>query len=161
MRTSVKKDGTPTEPSLLNMCGDVLGEHAGRGFGEAVALGDEMAPRRRKPLRVSSGAAAPPEMKRRTLLRSVVAKFSWPGNGENFYPIGYIPSGVRLTGYGGEASDLPGDVLQRTLDDIAAGTLELPVSHVYDGLEQVRQAHADMAANAAAGKLVVRVRHVG
>jgi NADPH:quinone reductase len=80
---------------------------------------------------------------------------------ENFYPIGYIPSGVRLTGYGGEASDLPREVLQRTLDDIAAGVLELPVSHVYDGLEQVRQAHADMEANAAAGKLVVRVRHTG
>jgi len=78
---------------------------------------------------------------------------------ENFYPIGYIPSGVRLTGYGGEASDLPREVLQRTLDDIAAGELDLPVSHVYDGLEQVRQAHADMEANAAAGKLVVRVRH--
>lgn len=78
---------------------------------------------------------------------------------ENFYPIGYIPSGVRLTGYGGDASDLPREVLQRVLDDIAAGTLEWPVSHVYDGLEEVRQAHADMEANAATGKLVVRVRH--
>ena len=77
---------------------------------------------------------------------------------ENFYPIGYIPSGVRLTGYGGEASDLPREVLQRTLDDIAGGTLQWPVSRVYDGLEQVRQAHADMEANAATGKLVVRVR---
>jgi NADPH:quinone reductase-like Zn-dependent oxidoreductase len=78
---------------------------------------------------------------------------------DDFYPIGYIPSGVRLTGYGGEASDLPAEVLQRTLDAIAAGTLNLPVSHVYDGLEQVRQAHADMEANKATGKLVVRVRH--
>lgn len=80
---------------------------------------------------------------------------------ENFYPIGYIPSGVRLTGYGGEASDLPREVLQRTLDDIASGTLQWPVSRVYDGLEQVRQAHADMEANAATGKLVVRVRPAG
>jgi NADPH:quinone reductase-like Zn-dependent oxidoreductase len=78
---------------------------------------------------------------------------------EDFYPIGYIPSGVRLTGYGGEASDLPREILQQTLDDIASGALKLPVSHVYDGLDQVRPAHADMEANAATGKLVVRVRH--
>jgi NADPH:quinone reductase-like Zn-dependent oxidoreductase len=78
---------------------------------------------------------------------------------KDFYPIGYIPSGVRLTGYGGEASDLSSEVLQLALDDIAAGALELPVSHVYQGLEEVRQAHADMEANVASGKLVVRVWH--
>ncbi|WP_344656698.1 zinc-binding alcohol dehydrogenase family protein [Catenulispora subtropica] len=77
----------------------------------------------------------------------------------DFYPIGYIPSGVRLTGYGGEAADLPREVLQQVLDDIAAGSLSLPISHVYDGLEQVRRAHTDMETNAATGKLVVRVRH--
>src|SRR5205085_12361627 len=30
----------------------------------------------------------------------------------DFYPIDYIPPGVRRTAYGGEAADLPGDVLQ-------------------------------------------------
>ena len=33
------------------------------------------------------------------------------------------------------------------------------VHHVYDGLDEVRQAHKDMENNAATGKLVVRVRH--
>ena len=77
----------------------------------------------------------------------------------DFYPIGYIPNGVRLTAYGGEASDLRAQVLQRQLDAIAEGRLSVSVHKVYDGLEQVRQAHADMESNAAVGKLVVRVRH--
>jgi NADPH:quinone reductase-like Zn-dependent oxidoreductase len=76
---------------------------------------------------------------------------------KDFYPIGYLPAGVRLTAYGGDASDLPRVVLQRVLDDVAARRLEFPVHRVYDGLGQVIQAHADMERNAAVGKLVVRV----
>jgi NADPH:quinone reductase len=41
----------------------------------------------------------------------------------------------------------------------AAGQLSFPVDRVYDGLEQVRQAHDDMEHDRATGKLVVRVRH--
>jgi NADPH:quinone reductase-like Zn-dependent oxidoreductase len=77
----------------------------------------------------------------------------------DFYPIGYIPSGVRLTGYGGEASDLPPAVLQRFLDATAAGQFSPPIHQVYEGLEQVAEAHRIMEANSAVGKLVVRVRH--
>jgi NADPH:quinone reductase len=77
----------------------------------------------------------------------------------DFYPIGYIPSGVRLTGYGGEASDLPQAVLQRFLDATAAGRFSPPIHRVYDGLEQIVEAHRGMEANQAVGKLVVRVRH--
>ena len=77
----------------------------------------------------------------------------------DFYPIGYIPSGVRLTGYGGEASDLPPEVLQHYLDVTAAGRFSPPIHRVYDGLEQVVNAHRSMEANQAVGKLVVRVRH--
>lgn len=78
---------------------------------------------------------------------------------KDFYPIAYIPTGVRLTAYGGEASDLPHDVFQRQLDAIAAGRLDVKVHKVYDGLDQVRLAHTEMESNAAVGKLVVRVRH--
>ena len=78
---------------------------------------------------------------------------------KDFYPIDYIPAGVRLTAYEGKASDLPREALQRVLEAVADGSLPIAVHHVYDGLEQVRQAHEDMENNTAAGKLVVRVRH--
>jgi len=76
----------------------------------------------------------------------------------DFYPIGYIPNGVRLTAYGGEAADLPRHVLQEFLDDIAAGRLSLTIDRVFE-LEEIAVAHAMMENNAAVGKMVVRVRH--
>jgi NADPH2:quinone reductase len=45
----------------------------------------------------------------------------------DFYPIEYIPSGVRLTAYGGDAADLPAEVLQSYLDAVAAGRLTVPI----------------------------------
>jgi NADPH2:quinone reductase len=72
----------------------------------------------------------------------------------DFYPIGYLPSGVRLTAYGGEASDLPGAVLQSFLDGVAAGRLTVPLFRSYR-LDEIAAAHADMEANTATGKLVV------
>jgi NADPH:quinone reductase-like Zn-dependent oxidoreductase len=72
----------------------------------------------------------------------------------DFYPIGYLPRGVRLSAYGGEASDLPAAVLQGTLDRIADGTFPLWPTRVYH-LDQIREAHRDMESNAVGGKLVV------
>ena len=72
----------------------------------------------------------------------------------DFYPIEYIPSGVRLTAYGGEAADLPADVLQAYLDAVAAGRLTVPVHRTY-ALDEIAEAHADMEAGRATGKLVV------
>jgi NADPH:quinone reductase-like Zn-dependent oxidoreductase len=77
----------------------------------------------------------------------------------DFSPNEYLPRGVRLAGYFGDAADLPRDALQEILDAVAAGRLAFPVDRVYDGLEQVQQAHDDMEHDRAAGKLVVRVRH--
>ncbi|GIM94841.1 zinc-binding alcohol dehydrogenase family protein [Paractinoplanes toevensis] len=74
----------------------------------------------------------------------------------DFYPIGYLPRGVRLSAYGGEADDLPAAVLQGFLDAVAAGSAVVPVSRVY-ALEEIAEAHADMEANRATGKLVVSV----
>ncbi|MBV9788175.1 MAG: zinc-binding dehydrogenase [Chloroflexi bacterium] len=73
---------------------------------------------------------------------------------KDFYPIGYLPRGVRLTAYGGEASDLPADVLQAFLDGVAAGRLTVPIYRTYT-LDEIATAHVDMEANNATGKLVV------
>jgi NADPH:quinone reductase-like Zn-dependent oxidoreductase len=75
---------------------------------------------------------------------------------EKFYPIAYIPNGVRLTAYGGESANLPAVVLQHYLDKIAAGTLKFAPARVY-ALDEIRQAHDDMEHDRVAGKMVVRV----
>jgi NADPH:quinone reductase len=72
----------------------------------------------------------------------------------DFYPIDYIPHGVRLTSYAGEASDLPAHVLQDFLDAVAAGEAVVPLYRVYR-LDQIRDAHAEMEAGSATGKIVV------
>jgi NADPH2:quinone reductase len=72
----------------------------------------------------------------------------------DFYPIEYLPDGVRLTAYGGEASDLPAGILQGFLDAVAAGRLSVPIHRTY-GLDEIAAAHAEMEADNATGKLVV------
>jgi NADPH:quinone reductase len=72
----------------------------------------------------------------------------------DFYPIDYIPRGVRLTAYGGDATDLPAKVLQDFLDAVAAGDAIVPIHRTYR-LDQIAEAHADMEAGRATGKLVV------
>ncbi|MEV4346797.1 zinc-binding dehydrogenase [Actinoplanes sp. NPDC049596] len=74
----------------------------------------------------------------------------------DFYAIGYIPSGVRLTGYSGDATSLPPAVLQDSLDRIAAGTLDLGPATVYP-FERIRDAHRDIEENNVSGKVVVVV----
>ena len=68
----------------------------------------------------------------------------------DFYPIDYLPRGVRLTAYAGDAKDLPQRVLQDFLDAVAAGTAVVPIGRVYD-FEQILLAHADMEAGQVAG----------
>ena|GEM_PF-28445 len=71
----------------------------------------------------------------------------------NFYPMDWIPNGVRLTTYSGQAQDLPAEVLQRTLDRIESGDLDLLPIHSYP-LADIAQAHEDMASGRHMGKLV-------
>src|SRR5437588_7807287 len=72
----------------------------------------------------------------------------------DFYPIEYLPRGVRLTAYHGEAEDLPQPVLQEFLDAVAAGDAVVPIDRVYP-FHQLVEAHAAMEAGGVAGKLVV------
>ncbi|MGX6606067.1 alcohol dehydrogenase catalytic domain-containing protein [Micromonosporaceae bacterium Da 78-11] len=72
----------------------------------------------------------------------------------DFYPIGYLPTGVRLTSYSGDATNLPAPVLQNSLDRIATGTLSLGPVTVYP-LDRIRDVHRDVEANRVSGKVVV------
>jgi NADPH2:quinone reductase len=72
----------------------------------------------------------------------------------DFYPIEYIPRGVRLTAYGGDYGDLPGQLLQSVLDDLAAGTLALPIDRVYR-LDEIAEAHQALEDGTTLGKQVV------
>lgn len=71
-----------------------------------------------------------------------------------FYPMDWLPNGVRLTAYSGEAADLPATVLQEFLDAVAAGTATIPIGRVYS-LDEIVQAHHDMEAGRVGGKGVV------
>ncbi|MFL6163509.1 MAG: zinc-binding alcohol dehydrogenase family protein [Jatrophihabitantaceae bacterium] len=73
---------------------------------------------------------------------------------KDFYPIDYLPRGVRLSAYGGDAADLPADVLQRFLDTAAAGTAVVPIDHVYR-FDEIVDAHTAMEAGHTTGKLVI------
>lgn len=75
---------------------------------------------------------------------------------EQFYPIDFIPTGVRLTAYGGSASDLPPSVLKEIADAIHAGELSWPIT-TYT-MDDIVRAHDDMEHNRVAGKQVVLTR---
>jgi NADPH2:quinone reductase len=74
---------------------------------------------------------------------------------DNFHPMGDIPTGVKLTSYSGEASDLNGDQLQSYLDLVAAGKLVVKTGPVFP-FEELIEAHKLMDQNKAGGKIVIR-----
>jgi NADPH:quinone reductase-like Zn-dependent oxidoreductase len=74
----------------------------------------------------------------------------------DFYPIGYLPNGVRLTAYGGESSDLAPAAFQRYVDLVAEGKLPIRIDRVFR-MDEIGEAHRIMQDGKAVGKLVVRV----
>jgi NADPH:quinone reductase-like Zn-dependent oxidoreductase len=74
----------------------------------------------------------------------------WP----DFQPMVDLPTGVRLTAYSGDASNLPADVLQAFVDRVAAGTAQVRIDRVHR-LDEVAEAHRAMEADEAVGKRVV------
>ena len=72
---------------------------------------------------------------------------------------GLLPDRLPATACGSpptaaRPTDLPADVLQSFLDDVAAGRLTVPLHRTYT-LDEITTAHADMEAGNATGKLVV------
>lgn len=72
---------------------------------------------------------------------------------ERFYPIDFIPTGVRLTAYGGEAADLPAQVLSDVAEAIRRGELSMPT--VTYSMGEIQRAHEDMEHDRVVGKQVV------
>lgn len=71
-----------------------------------------------------------------------------------FYPMDWLPNGVRLTSYSGEAADLSPEALQGFLNQVAAGHARVPIGRVYR-LDEIEQAHRDLEAGTVGGKAVV------
>ncbi|WP_367820506.1 MULTISPECIES: zinc-binding dehydrogenase [unclassified Microbacterium] len=66
-----------------------------------------------------------------------------------------IPTGVRLTSYAGEATDLPAAALDTYLKAIEAGTLHTVIAGVHEGLEKVSDAHRNLESRHQPGKYVI------
>jgi NADPH:quinone reductase-like Zn-dependent oxidoreductase len=75
---------------------------------------------------------------------------------KDFYPIAYIPSGVFLTGYGGDSDDVSAAQLQDFVDAVARREITVAVDRVFD-FADIIEAHRYMEANRATGKIVVRI----
>jgi NADPH:quinone reductase-like Zn-dependent oxidoreductase len=71
-----------------------------------------------------------------------------------FYPMDWLPNGVRLTAYSGEAEDLTAAELQGFVDAVEHRKARVPRGKVYR-LDEIVQAHTDMENGVAGGKLVV------
>ncbi|MDX6253730.1 MAG: NADPH:quinone reductase [Frankiales bacterium] len=72
----------------------------------------------------------------------------------DFYPMDYLPRGVRLAAYGGDAGDLPAYVLQEFLDAVSKGEAVVPIDRTYT-FDQIVDAHRHMEEGGAVGKIVV------
>lgn len=73
-----------------------------------------------------------------------------------FYPMDWLPNGVRLTAYSGEAADLSAAALQDFLDAVETGEVVVPLGRTYR-LDEIVSAHRDLEANTVGGKAVVVV----
>lgn len=75
-------------------------------------------------------------------------------NIKNFSPY-MIPTGIFLTSYAGEATDLPAKIFNDILRKIAKNEIKVPIAKVYDGLSQVGQAQLNLESGKYLGKHVV------
>ena len=73
-----------------------------------------------------------------------------------FHPMGDLPTGVKLTSYSSEASDISTKQLQRYVSLVESGDLKLKVGPRYE-FDQLQEAHELMDSNLANGKIVVEL----
>jgi NADPH:quinone reductase len=71
-----------------------------------------------------------------------------------FYPMDWLPNGVRLTSYSGDSNDLAPDALQNFLDAVAADEARVSIGKTYK-MNDIAQAHQEMEDGTVGGKAVV------
>ncbi len=73
-----------------------------------------------------------------------------------FRPLGDVPTGVKLTAYAGESSDLTPAQLQHYVSLVESGELKPKLGPNFP-FEKLREAHTTMDENMALGKIVMEV----
>jgi len=75
---------------------------------------------------------------------------------QDFHPMGDVPTGVKLTSFSGEASDIKLAQLQGYVSLVESGELILKLGPSFH-FGELRKAHAMMDENRANGKIVIEV----
>ncbi|MDX1405317.1 MAG: zinc-binding alcohol dehydrogenase family protein [Woeseiaceae bacterium] len=73
-----------------------------------------------------------------------------------FRPMDDVPTGVKLTSYSGEASDISADQLQRYVSLVESGQLSLKTGPRFE-FDRLQEAHDLMDRNRANGKIVIEL----
>ena len=73
-----------------------------------------------------------------------------------FHPMEDVPTGVKLTSYSSETSDISATQLQRYVSQVESGELKFKIGPRYE-FDRLQEAHALMDRNLANGKIVVEV----
>ena len=73
-----------------------------------------------------------------------------------FHPMGDVPTGVKLTSYSGEASNISTKQLQHYVSLVESGELNLKIGARFE-FDRLQDAHTMMDDNLANGKIVVNV----
>jgi NADPH:quinone reductase-like Zn-dependent oxidoreductase len=73
---------------------------------------------------------------------------------DDFAPMESIPKAVYLTTYGGNVEDFMAMPLQELVDQVAAGSLRVPIGKIFH-IDDIVEAHRLMDSNVAGGKIVV------
>jgi NADPH:quinone reductase-like Zn-dependent oxidoreductase len=74
----------------------------------------------------------------------------------DFHPMGDVPTGVKLTSYSGEASDIECEQLQRYVSSVESGELVLKLGPSFH-FGKLPEAHRMMDENRANGKIVIEL----
>ena len=73
-----------------------------------------------------------------------------------FDPMSDVPTGVKLTSYAGESSDITSTQLQEYVSLVEYGELKLKLGPTFP-FEKLQEAHTTMDENRASGKIVMEV----